>query len=172
MPTLCDIKTIKNNPVNSPLSVFKCSLISEALINLKNHTVCLFCFVLLLLVSLSSLKIFCCTLTRAGFYLFTVMIAKNQLPNTKSILFLCRDCKRAHLKIKLFSDNWIDDISLMQIFFFPVPPACIIMGNLRAGFPSKDLWLFTSCCDVSLRSLWGSPISKVAEEVAVEIVSI
>lgn len=102
--TPCDIKTIKNNSVNSPSSVFKCSLISEARINLKSRIVQQF-------VCLSSLK--CVVFLHVLAFVNTAIIAKNQLPNTKSIF---RDCKRAHLKIKLFSDNWIDDISLMQIF--------------------------------------------------------
>lgn len=51
-----DITTIKHNSVNSPLSVFKCLLISSPEINhVKRYSA----------VCLSSLKCCCCTATRA-----------------------------------------------------------------------------------------------------------
>lgn len=106
--TPCDIKTINSNSVNSPLSAFKCLLISRARINVKNHTVCL-----------SSLKM-CCVLTRACLLLvYSEIIAKYQLSSTKML----SNCNRAHFsKSNYFQTIDFDsnDISFMQILIFPV----------------------------------------------------
>lgn len=116
-------------------------------------------------VCLSSLK--CVVdLTRAWFLFMEQWTnAKYQLPrNCKHVMKSCSFQNQI-----IFRQLNRVDFEWHLIYADSVFPSCIIMGNLRAGFPSRDLWLFSirlltsmkltyhwsfqrCCCESSARS--------------------